>query len=612
MPMTAIPTRAAASPGAADRLESVIDRPHTLEAFASTVAHVAVCVLIAAAPFELTRPFVQLPHQSISDSEAIMVAAVLAFGAALAWSRQWWPIWRTPVTAPWLLLIAIMSISAAVAPINKFNAFHMAGRFAAAFVICLLAINATTTAARLRRTLIVALASGTVVALLAILESLQVPFVLDMLRAFRPGVFVVGAQLRAGGTLQYPTIASMYLEIIFAFGLGLLLADLEARRRRSAIGIGVALLLIAEAIILTFTRAGLIAMFASIACVAWWRFRQQDRESGAGHRIATRAMLVLAALIVVQFVASRPAQNLWLRLTTEEQTGWYRSAITAPTELSLAPGELRGIPIHITNTGRMGWDSTASPPFYLSYHWLSADATQVVSYDGARTAFEHPIAPGESVDMKGAVRAPNHPGQYLLAWDVVQEGQLWFSTEVGSVSTYSNAVVAGDLATANKKFNGPLVMTALPKHTDRPGRGVLWMAALRLLVSHPLLGVGPDNYRLMYGPAAGLKDADTRVHSNNMYIEVLVGSGLLGALAFAWLLWRLGVAAVSAVRMPTLGRWSPPILGVAAAVVAIALHGFVDCFVGFTPTYVTIALTLGLLVAGAARADSGNTHAHRV
>jgi len=446
---------------------------------------------------------------------------------------------------------------------------------------------------------------------LAILESLRVPAVLDGLKAFRPDIAVVGAQLRAGGPLQYPTIASMYLEIVFACGLGLLLADIEDRKRSSSIVVGAALLLIAEGVILTFTRAGLVAIIASVLLVAWWRSRQPDG------RTATRALLALAMLVVILFAGSRPAQNMWLRLTTEGQTGWYRSAIRAPAELTLAAGELRGIPLHLTNTGRISWDSTASPPFYLSYHWLDADGARVVSYDGARTAFDHPIEPATSVDLLATVRAPTHPGRYRLAWDIVQEGQLWFSTEVGSVNSYSNAVISAAAASNAPKSSGAPVTTALPKHTDRPGRPVLWKAALRLLATHPILGVGPDNYRLLYGPAAGLQDADTRVHSNNMYIEVLVGAGLLGALPFVWLLWRLGMATARAVRMPTLGRWSPPILGVGAAVMAIALHGAVDCFVGFTPTYVTIGLTLGLVVAGAARADAagtetGKTHAHRV
>jgi hypothetical protein len=70
------------------------------------------------------------------------------------------------------------------------------------------------------------------------------------------------------------------------------------------------------------------------------------------------------------------------------------------------------------------------------------------------------------------------------------------------------------------------------------------------------------------------------------------------------------------VRIPTSDRWSPAVLGVGAAVIAIALHGAVDCFTGFTPTYMTIALTLGLVVAGAGRAEAANadtgSHAHRV
>jgi hypothetical protein len=63
MPTTAIVSgHAAGRPGVADRVDSAIDHPHTLNALAGYVAHIAMCVLIAAAPFELTRPFIQLPH----------------------------------------------------------------------------------------------------------------------------------------------------------------------------------------------------------------------------------------------------------------------------------------------------------------------------------------------------------------------------------------------------------------------------------------------------------------------------------------------------------------------------------------------------------------------
>ena len=75
----------------------------------------------------------------------------------------------------------------------------------------------------------------------------------------------------------------------------------------------------------------------------------------------------------------------------------------------------------------------------------------------------------------------------------------------------------------------PLATLPPPKLTVRPGRLVLWRAAMRMLAAHPLLGVGPDNFRLAYGAYAGLAGADPRTHSNNMYLEVLAGGGLLGA-----------------------------------------------------------------------------------
>ena len=47
------------------------------------------------------------------------------------------------------------------------------------------------------------------------------------------GVRVVGGQVRSGATLQYPTIAAMYFEIVLALGAGLLLSLWDRDRVRS-------------------------------------------------------------------------------------------------------------------------------------------------------------------------------------------------------------------------------------------------------------------------------------------------------------------------------------------------------------------------------------------
>jgi O-antigen ligase len=124
-----------------------------------------------------------------------------------------------------------------------------------------------------------------------------------------------------------------------------------------------------------------------------------------------------------------------------------------------------------------------------------------------------------------------------------------------------------------------------------------------------VFGVGPDNYRLLYGNYAGLVPADPRVHSNNMYLEVLAGGGLVGGLAFAWLLWRAARGLLDAVRRAATPHEAMAVAGIAAACAAIALHGALDSFLSFTPTYVLIAVTLALAsTCGASQTE----HANRV
>src|SRR5580765_2419188 len=146
-----------------------------------------VALLTLAAPFELTTPLLRLPRQSVSNLEAAVVCAFVCGAAALVWSRQL-PEWRTPLTAPWVALLATMLIAAALSPVSRVNALHMTGRVTAAFGVYLLAVNGTTTPARLSSALSLAVAVGVLVSLAAILEYRGVRPVLAVLTAFRPAV----------------------------------------------------------------------------------------------------------------------------------------------------------------------------------------------------------------------------------------------------------------------------------------------------------------------------------------------------------------------------------------------------------------------------------------
>ncbi len=549
-----------------------------------SAAFAGVALLALVAPFEATAPLVRLPAQSISNLEAAVAFACL-LGAAAIIGRRLLRASTTTIAAPWMALLVVSGVSAIASPVSRVNALHMTGRFAACFAVCLATLAAATTPARIRAIMRLIIASGVIVAVLAVLEYLNVNAVLGLLTAFRPGITTVGAQLRAGGPLQYPTIASMYLEIVFALAVGLLIEAVDAANRREAWLLFGALLLVAEAIALTFTRAGLISVGATLATVAALRYRRFGADA------AVRAVAALTLAVVALVGASRSTESLWLRLTTEGQESWYRATIDAPSELTLHANDVAPVAVAVANTGRLVWDSTAQPPMYFSYHWLSADGDRVVAFEGARTAFSNPVQPGDTVELLAQLRAPRQAGTYRVVWDVVQEGRLWFTTEPGASTFASRAVVVG------APSQGALVTRPLPKPTVRPGRLQLWRAVAAIVRAHPVLGIGPDNFRLAYGAYAGIATPDRRTHSNNMYLEVLAGTGLAGAAAFAWLLWRIG-RAVDAAN-----------LGAVCALSAIALHGFVDSFFSFAPTYVLFAVTLGIACARPHATESGS-HAY--
>jgi putative inorganic carbon (HCO3(-)) transporter len=119
----------------------------------------------------------------------------------------------------------------------------------------------------------------------------------------------------------------------------------------------------------------------------------------------------------------------------------------------------------------------------------------------------------------------------------------------------------------------------------------LWGAALRLIQAHPLLGVGPDNFRHLYGGLLGLETWDERVQANNLYLEVLADVGVLGFTAFLWLALAPLVAAVRAFRSRS-DYW---VLGVGLGVVAFLVHGLLDSFLAFTPTALLFWMFLGCL-----------------
>jgi len=591
----------------------------------SWVLGASVLLVAAIAPFERPLP-VAVPGFTLTTVELAVLAA-LALGALTVRRDPSAFEWRTPITLPLVAVVSCAIVATLAAPEFRANSLRVVGRLGVAVLLFLLVANVATSTRLARQLIATLLGAAALVGAIAVLELAQLPWVLDGLKLFRPGFHVVGGQLRATSTLFYPTITSMYLEVAFALGLICLssLAPPEPPHRaksarrgpreaapKNAVRLAFGALVLAGAgIIATFTRAGLITMALSLLTYGGIMYFRRRSLGEGGRRLAA-----LAVILVILVFVSRSPRMLVTRMSTEGSQDWYGASYDVPKTLTLTPESFNDIPVTLSNRGRIAWQSAQAPVFALSYHWLSIDTEEIVIYDGLRTPFAQPVEPGDDVKVMARVRAPGYPGSYLLVWDVVQEHRTWLSLEGvfpgRTIATVEGAAVGSPLPTRGR----------MPGGVMRMPRTVLWQTALQMSAEHPLLGIGPDNFRHTYGRYLGLAAWDTRVHSNNTYLEVQVGMGTIGLLAVTW----LAIAAIGSTWRLIRGAPESSIALVAAATaacLAIAVHGVVDSFLTFTPTYVVFAIAAGLLFrpsalsapstfALRATADRSVAHAHRV
>ncbi|MCK5378395.1 MAG: LTA synthase family protein [Acidobacteria bacterium] len=108
------------------------------------------------------------------------------------------------------------------------------------------------------------------------------------------------------------------------------------------------------------------------------------------------------------------------------QVPWDVEILDSGLPATLEPGETVRVMVTVVNRGTEGWDPEEG--FALAAHWLTPD-DEVVDWDGPRTPFEGIVAPGVAVKVLAVVAAPRSVGQYVVQWDVVQEGVRWISQD---------------------------------------------------------------------------------------------------------------------------------------------------------------------------------------
>jgi lipoteichoic acid synthase len=85
----------------------------------------------------------------------------------------------------------------------------------------------------------------------------------------------------------------------------------------------------------------------------------------------------------------------------------------------------------VANTGSRAWDPAR---VHFSYHWLWVLPRELASrsrrlpyQEGIRTELPGPVAPGAQIALDARLLPPQVPGIYWLQWDMVEEGNAWFT-----------------------------------------------------------------------------------------------------------------------------------------------------------------------------------------
>src|SRR2546430_9340767 len=114
-------------------------------------------------------------------------------------------------------------------------------------------------------------------------------------------------------------------------------------------------------------------------------------------------------------------------------------------------GALQHATVEVENGGSATW-RTRGPHdgLFLAYHWLDGRGNPIV-WDGYRTPLERPVAPGETLRQRIALRGPIPPGRYRLALDLLEEDRFWLA-ELGSSPLEEEVDVLPRDATAARAF----------------------------------------------------------------------------------------------------------------------------------------------------------------
>ena len=505
--------------------------------------------LVASMPFEF-----RFAVFGLSNLQWLFVVAAIVTAPQLIRKRR--ELVREPVVIAVVSLALVHWTSALLSEEFTINAVKAAVRVTAGVVLVCMALVSIDK----KRVLLVWCVSAVAAAVYGVTDH----FGFGVPHLFRMAEFWLGSIQRLSGSFEYPNTAATF------FAMSLPLVWLVPQRMSVRLG-GVAILW--TALILTYSRGGFLAALAAYLAL-WVMSREIRRDWRSPLAFVTIAVFIFTATSLFEPVVVQ-------RLSTVSSV--KPIAATYATNFNMLrqrPGVSDAMEVTLQNVGLSVWNATGRGRMVLSYRWFDTIERRSLEDDPIETSLSSDIKQNESLTLDASFRTPARPGSYLLIWDM-KSNQDWFS-RMGVVPGIIEVEIAPDVQRSSSQ--GDLSRWYRPDRDSVPSldatdsRLDLWKAAVRMALDNPILGVGPDNFRLMYGTYLGYSRWDSKVRSNSLYLELAATCGLLGLLAFGLV--------VGSIKW----TWGP----VSVALAVFLVHGLVDVFLLTTPIYFGFWILVGL------------------
>ncbi|MCL7452806.1 MAG: discoidin domain-containing protein [Anaerolineae bacterium] len=100
--------------------------------------------------------------------------------------------------------------------------------------------------------------------------------------------------------------------------------------------------------------------------------------------------------------------------------------VLRPWPAWMPPDEVLQTDLHLRNTGTKPWMARGERPVHLAYTWFMEDGKPTEPWDTFRIQLPRDVLPGDTLAMANiGFKTPPLLGNYILRWDLVEEGQTW-------------------------------------------------------------------------------------------------------------------------------------------------------------------------------------------